>query len=684
MVPHAAGLSSHERNENDETNPNNPPPSTTHRGRLGREDAGVYLLQSTIIAISCLVLSLGLSGAVQVSDRKFPLNESGVAFAIGIAVQVALIATLELARRISQAWLWERLAHSGDSLRSVMTTWSVIYSNSYRGAEDVFKGIGPISAFLMVVYLMEVVVLGAIGSLYFTEAVVTLKGTGSLPMYRPVQSAAIHAEEAYPSTDCASTAFFNFAKIYDPTAVQGTDPGGACEPLFKPNASGAVLACESVLTHPLTVPVSTTEGETISSPVTWTTLEKGDFLNSRSTEIFTTVSCEASDRLSITQPATAYDQMFLMYNSTEGVVSQATKPLWAVFFSLLSTPQIQVIIFGGGLTGEDPVIDESGAMVFAMLAFNFDAYPGWTELTFNTFDASSLYTVGTRQVGLALCRAAVALGTTQANYTILQTDPSLVVKLNSAVRDPGEPVLYSMDPEVNVWGYSVGIFLLVASTQPPKFDLTIGLVKATTLTNGLVAYTADLETVAQGMSRMIARILPSFTSAVDNATGLDSLLVSTSAEVWEKTSTRRIYTSPACNWILGVGIACAVALILLHLAQTVGRIGSPIWTTRSVYLLLQALPSVRGGEDMLRNLSRSKWKDASLEILKDAASRVTVRGAIDTGGNITLDMTGKDGCSLEREAAAGMEMGKSGKWDVEAVPSAPVSVGVAHLGSDET
>ncbi|KAJ3181526.1 Methionine aminopeptidase 1B, chloroplastic [Geranomyces variabilis] len=58
---------------------------------LGREDPGVYLLQSTT-SLSPVSSYRSVSGTVQVSDRKFPLNESGVALASGIAAQVALIA----------------------------------------------------------------------------------------------------------------------------------------------------------------------------------------------------------------------------------------------------------------------------------------------------------------------------------------------------------------------------------------------------------------------------------------------------------------------------------------------------------------------------------------------------------------------------------------------------------------
>ncbi|KAJ3144641.1 hypothetical protein HDU86_001660, partial [Geranomyces michiganensis] len=637
---------------------------------------------STIIAVCVIVLALGISGSVHVSEARFPLTESGVAFAIGVAVQVALIAAMELPRRICQMWFWARLTGRGESLRSIMTTWSVIYSNSYRGAEDIFKGIGSISGFLMLMYFMEVVILDAIGSLYRAENVVALKGAGSLPMYRPIQSDAVLSEHAFNSTMRGSLAFFNFAKLYDPTSTQGTDSGGTCAPLFQPQASGAVLACASVLAHPLTMPLLATEGEATAPVVPWTTLEKGDLFNSRATEIFTSVSCEPSDGFSIDQPVTGHEALFLFYTSPKGVVTQSTKPLWAVSFSLFTTPQIQVITFGGGSTGEDPIIDENGAMIFAMLAFNFDDYPGWSELTMTTMESYTRYGPP-RQVGLALCRAAVGLGTTKANYSILQSDPGLVVKLNSAVRDPGPPINYSMDPANNVWGYSLAIFLLVstfmfgcdavacsiASLDPPFFDLTIGLVKATRLTNGTVAYTADLQTVAQGMSRLLARIIPSFTSAVNNATGMDSNLVTTSATVWELTSTQRIYTTPVCNIILGLGIGSAVALMLVEFGPAT-RVGKPaIGITSSIYVLLQALLSSSGGKRILADIAR---RDAGLARLRKVAEGVMVKSTIDPKGQLWLEMNMDRDGGLEEPA---------GKDDVEA---AGLTVRTALMGENES
>ncbi|KAJ3011789.1 hypothetical protein HKX48_006645 [Thoreauomyces humboldtii] len=554
------------------------PHHATQPNWFRKEDIGLFLMQSTIISVCCVTLFLGLYGVVKVSEGTFPFNQSGVAFGIGIAVQIALIAPLELARRISQVWFWKRLMHRGESFRSLITTWSVIYSNSYRGAEDIFRGIGPISALLMLVYLVEVVVLGAIGSLYEAKAVVTLKGLHSIPMYRPYQYTDVTSMTAGTAEVLASQAFFNFARIYDPSWIQ------------------------------------------------------------------------------------------------------------------------------------EPPVDENGAILFAMLAFNYDAYPGWTERTFNTYTVESPNVpVSTRTSGVVLCRAAVGLGTTSADYQILQKDPSIVVKLTNSVRDPDPPAMYSMDPATNIWGFSMGIFITavtfifacdfltceVASTKPPYFVNTMGLSKAVTV-NGTTSYTCDLDTVTEGLVRLIARILPWYTTTAKNTTGLDASLTEAYTEVWEQLSTHRIYTTLACNAILAIGIACAGTLIFLHLVQTLGRKAwrldrSAIWTTSSVYLLLQALPSVRSS-GILPNIPQSEWRDAGLERLREAAEEVTVKGSIDSRGKMKLKMTGRDGATLGREAG-NLRKGEEGRLPRKNVgkgdgggPSSllPVSVKIAHLGDDGT
>ncbi|KAJ3020538.1 hypothetical protein HKX48_000675 [Thoreauomyces humboldtii] len=524
----------------------------------------------------------------------------------------------------------------------------------------------------MAVYLVEVVILGAIGSLYQTQEVTTLKASGTLPLYRPYQSTAVTSEFAFEANAAASEAFFNFAKLYDPTSVQGTDPAESCTPWNMSSVTGSVASCSSVLTHPLTVPSVTFAGHTKPNPMTWTTLAEGDVVKSRATEIFTSVSCEQSD--AIFTDADPFDDsannLHLLFNTTDGQTVSGTDPLYAVQLAYFETPQVQVITLGTGAILEDPVFDENGAMLFVMMAWNFPSYPGWTEMKIRAYSTAwSDHPIEVRTVGVALCRASVALGTTNAEYTVLQSSPSTVVKLDKTARDEDTPKLYSMDNTVNIFGPSMGIMIVAtlyiftcdfltcqpSGTDPPYFVTTIGLLGSEILPNGTTVYTPDLQNVTQGMSRLIARILPAFTTSEYNSSDMASALTTTFAEVWEKESTAQIFTTPACNVILAIGIACAGTLILLHVVQTVGRGAwrldrSAIWTTSSVYLLLQALPSVAGG-GILPNVTRSEWRAAGLDQLRDAANAVNVKGNIDARGKMRLKMTGKDGNTLGRRVA---------------------------------
>ncbi|KAI8587227.1 hypothetical protein BDZ88DRAFT_426193 [Geranomyces variabilis] len=178
--------------------------------------------------------------------------------------------------------------------RTMVTTWSVIYSNSYRGAEDLLHGIGPISAFLMFVYVVEVAICGAIGSLYETRDIPTLKATGTMPLFYPTQDPAITFNQAKAPIDLASRAFLNFAKAYDPLALGGILSGdGTCNNGMV--SAGHAASCNSVILSPL-APISLILGPQPPA-LPWTTLAPGDAVVTRSTRLDTMIECGPSDAI---------------------------------------------------------------------------------------------------------------------------------------------------------------------------------------------------------------------------------------------------------------------------------------------------------------------------------------------------------------------------------------------------
>ncbi|KAJ3173890.1 hypothetical protein HDU87_007300 [Geranomyces variabilis] len=632
------------------------PPSSRSKGLLQRAELlGTVLTQIFIVAICSVVLVLGISGQVLVTDDALFLREGYVGFAVGIAVQIALIAPLELCRTICKLWFWRRLVVRGENLRSLLCTWSVIYSNSYRGAEDLLQGIGPISGLLMLVYVIEVAILdfqlmpatsgheGAIGSLYATEGVTTLKAQGEVPMLWPFQSITKDTGDIYADESVipAEMSFFSFAKLYDPLTIQGIETNTTCEPASKQgddnsHFSATWRGCGAVIASPLTTPPLVIAQTAAPLAVDWAKIVEGDILRSRAMEFFTTVECGPSD---IAWPShDGYTTYWINLNDTAG----STVGLWSAAATVMATPQVTIATLGTGDLNEDPVVDETGGMLFAVVAFNFDDLGNMTKYQIHRYDRVLGLLNETREIGVLLCRARVELGTVVAEYEMLQVSPGLVARLNYAVADT-ERVPYSMDSSTP-YGYSMGIFLTETffvltcdylpcptdSKVPPLFDQTIGLVEAQPpAADGTVSYGLNFSTMTTNIAKLFSRNLLNYAAVPRYPEGIPANLLSTHAEIWELAHTKRIFTTAACNIILSIGIFCAVVLITLNLLQqTKGAMGG------SVLQLLDAI-----GWRKMPNVTSEEWREAGVAKLRQHARKVMVRGALYGAGKVQLSLS---------------------------------------------
>ncbi|KAI8590534.1 hypothetical protein BDZ88DRAFT_414865 [Geranomyces variabilis] len=617
---------------------------------------GMLCTQAAICVVCSIALGFGINGTICVSDNNLGI----VAFAVGVVVQIALVAPLELARLVSQILFWRRLLKGRQRFRAIISNWSVIYSNSYRGAEDL-RSIGPIGAFLMLVYLVEVAVIGAIGTLYWTVEVENLKSHGNMSMFVPIQSTAQTYEAAGDALAQASRGYFSFGNLYDSRNTQA----------FKANATCGVpttdqvtwTGCHGVVASPLAMPELDADETTLASNASWAALAEGDLLRTQGTEILTTVTCEPSYDVKVFTDnftSSGDSQTYLGTNRT-GEWVYATNSMWAAMMPNMNTPQVQIITFGKGSAWEEPPVDEEGRMVFALHAFNFPDYPGMRLLEI-PFQNLSL---GARHSGAVLCTSAVSTAVRAAEYKILQTTPRLNVRLNSAVRG-SEPTPYSMHNSTR-FGYSMGIFLVAAMTifgcdlfpcspsdiDPPLFDRTIGLVKPIADLTGNLTYIVDLESLTANVARLMSRLLLTYTAAPRYPEDLGAgQLAATNAELYNK-SASRIYTTYACNIIVAIGLVSATLLVTLHLVVLTGygemQFKGSMWTTSSVLFLLQALP--RGAEWFLS--APAEGMGASLDRLREAADQITVRADVDSGGMVKLYMKAEahtsDPPSLERK-----------------------------------
>ncbi|KAJ3169866.1 hypothetical protein HDU88_000506 [Geranomyces variabilis] len=636
----------------EEESTNDPPPRTQKtmpRSRWRRQDRTLFFTQTTVVIICAIALVMGYHGTVWVHEDSVWLTQKTVAFAVGIAVQIAMIAPLELARMTSQILFWRALVRRGGSYRSLITNWSVIYSHSYRGAEDLL-GIGPIGAFLMLVYLVEVAILGAVGSLYLAVAVNSLKAQGTLPLLLPLQSTALIDKYATEAFAQASQSYFNFAYLYDPLVVQGVDANTTCA---EPAPAGSFVGCHSVLASPLTGPYLSGLGRTLPDAFAWANLVEGDVLRTRATELGTRVTCGPSEHLFAQTDESQFtanlSRSYLFTNITGGDDPYyATNTMYAAIMPWMYTPQVQVITFGTGDTWEQPPIDDQGRMVFAMHAFNFpeEQYANMTPLTITYQDDS-----GARNSAGVLCNVQVTLATSAAEYAILQVQPGMVANLTSVVRET-EPVPFSLAPVPGSYGYSMAMFLTASTSvigcdlfpcspsarDPPPFDQRMELVKGTlNAATGELDFSVDVQTMTTGMAKLLARLLLNYAAPPTDLTNLAASQTTTFAEVHENRTWQRVYTTRPCNVLLATGIAAGVVLMAFQIALA-SRLcekcdWSAMWTTSSVLFLLQALPSQR-----LPNLSETEWRSADLETMREAADRVMVKGVVDREGNVRLVM----------------------------------------------
>ncbi|KAJ3147078.1 hypothetical protein HDU89_005886 [Geranomyces variabilis] len=583
-------------------------------------DLPLLVTHAAIILVCGITLILGKHGTVHVSNN-WPLLKPGVvAFCVGIIVQLALIAPLEFAKRISQIWFWQELTKTGMDYRTMVTTWSVIYSNSYRGAEDLLHGIGPISAFLMFVYVIEVAICGAIGSLYETRDITTLKATGTMPLFYPTQDPAITFNQAKAPIDLASRAFLNFARAYDPLALGGILSGdGTCNNGMV--SAGHAASCNSVILSPL-APISLLLGPQPPA-LPWTTLAPGDTVVTRSTRLDTMIECGPSDAIKL---MVVNGSDYLWLNVTVNGTPTETHSylrLWSAQSSSVETPQVQTVMFGAGVDYGDPVVDDSGALVFAILAFNLDTYHDMTVITVPYNDVP-----GTRTAGVALCTARLAVGTVTASYEVSQVEPASVLKLQNVVTVvPPQP--YSMSADT-AYGFASALFIFQSiysvtcdilpcvptGYDPPLVDLIIGLLREIPNPGGPPKFAVDLATIATAISQLTSRMMVSFAAPPAFPKNLPPQCVATtSAQVFHSAAVQQFYTTTACNAVLAVGAASAAGvMVILALSGRRRRMGR---STESLYLLLQALPS-----NTLPNIPDSEWRSARLGRLKAAARNV--------------------------------------------------------------
>jgi len=143
----------------------------------------VPIIMNVAILVICIAVAvLGSKGAMKVATNSRFQWLAG--WSIGFAVQAALVPIINLSRMLCQLLFAHGLIKRGMRGRDMVAAWSALYSGSFRGLEDITSGASLIALVLLSMYLGEVVVIGAIGNLYYPVATRAIRVEGTMPLMR--------------------------------------------------------------------------------------------------------------------------------------------------------------------------------------------------------------------------------------------------------------------------------------------------------------------------------------------------------------------------------------------------------------------------------------------------------------------------------------------------------------------
>ncbi|KAJ3172503.1 hypothetical protein HDU88_005831 [Geranomyces variabilis] len=569
--------------------------------------------QTITLIVSVAALVIGNSDWILIPVDP-PWYQQLAAFAVGIAVQVALNAPLEAGRRFCQVLFAVRLRRTGMSHREMLTTWSTIYSNSFRGIEDPHIGQGYITSLLMSLYLIEAVAIGSIGSLYYSIPVPHIKATGHMPAWGPNELIVTSQDDASIPYQAAQDAFLSGTRLYDPLVSDGLlmPPEPTC-----PNSTSTAgwhTGCASIVASSLTVPNIQNKAMD-EQELPWVQIVPGDIFEGKVSTVGVTATCGPMEDVITYFNTTDVDGYYVNLPIDNGDVLRNPVSLYGASEDYFVTPNIQILTMGHGANHFEPYLDKDSAMWVGIVAYNFDE--PFADMTTRAMPMNGDADTD-RALSFGLCKLNVNTGAAHARVLVNYTEPTRVSTLLAA-SPLGTPHRFDMGNDSfglgNASGYGVAHFLFqalqevscdmvpcaFASTSPPGFNLWTGLVKgAIDGSEWSVDYENQLPTIADAVSRLCALFLSSYVKP-SKTYDLD---VSSITTVTTNQKMIRVHTNKGCNIILSIGVGCAAIMLALTVLGHLTTRGfcwylSPraLWLTESVYSLLRAVSSLPPSAD---------------------------------------------------------------------------------------
>ncbi|KAJ3014953.1 hexokinase A [Thoreauomyces humboldtii] len=565
-----------------------------------------FVLKILVMLFLCLAaLVVGQSSWI-----KFPpggIFENIAGLVVGCTVQIAIFAPIELGRRLCQALFAWRLSHRGMTQREMVTAWSTIYSNNYRGIEDAHWRMGPVTFLLLTLYIAEAFVIGSIGSLYLSSPFPSLRAAGHMPAYGPMQIQVTSQYDADDAYEEALTAVLQLGRLYDPLSLSAilVPPETKCA---GPDAPiGWQLACSDIVVSSVTLP---NIQETTEVDPTWVSVTPGDTYTGAMSTVGVTASCGPLplQNTFVDWTGGGADGATVTVEFEDGNEISNAAYMYFVGRSDFTTPTMQVLTMGTGLNDYEPYIGADGAMYLAMTGYNFAA----PIRNFTTLQAP-LDNGTFRNVSFALCKIQVNIGLTNAEVFINSTEPSRVATLLSAERI-GHRQLFNMSLADSGFGggtsgYGTAHFLLQAlqmvtcdlmpcapsSTSVPGFAVLTGMVSGA----GSSYTIPDLFSVTSALARLSTLYLAAYVEQSDVFDYDPTSITRATTNVL----LAKLNTNVACNAILYLGAVSSALILCMHFYGHLGGGGfswyfSPqaLWITESVYTLLESLDKLRGND----------------------------------------------------------------------------------------
>ncbi|KAJ3291549.1 hypothetical protein HK104_005973 [Borealophlyctis nickersoniae] len=545
-------------------------------------NAGIFI-NVCILGICATALILGRYGQLKVEKGwKEPIPRTFV----GFAVQTSAIAMVSLTRHICQIMFARAItSDKGVKFRKMVAGWSVLYSGSFRGLEDMLSALNIWSIVLAVALLGEIALLSSIGSLASMEELAIIRENGSLPLMTVVT----RDTPWYDPGDASDLMVGHLDTMSSPLYKQGTFPPPDSQPY--PNATrdpitGGCSVTRLSIVHPFNF--SLFYPPTDITPIALPIVKEGETVIADVRANLVTVNCTPPTSFTLAKYRVAgYWEILGTLDDGRSLMSSS-----AFQSASIGIPEIGVspLVINRSMANSY-YVGAKGELYIAVYARNFQT--GTTFKGFQYFpDPNNL----TASVAVTLCSIVARPGRSVGTIYFPYIEPTTISRVDAAT--PFESTGDTLFTLTRGGGLATVQLLIgtlaklscsywacpVINTEfapYPWFDRATALLKRKPETQA--DYDNQIEVVTQVVANLSSLIFAVSTMPDTNSTGAYGI---SSKELLSK-----LYITKGCTGVLIAGIVSAILLICFYVVskfmldeQSDFNVGIRI--TDSVYFLL--------------------------------------------------------------------------------------------------